>query len=150
VGPEVLLGLIAAAFIATQFALILRLPIPSFLLWAVIAAVGAATVLSFSILAEYFPKELAGRANGALNLFHIAAAFGVQYAIGVVLQHWTPQAGHYPEIAYQTAFALTLALQVAAWIWFALPRSSRRPLLACGPCLSESYPVVAVRIPRAT
>jgi hypothetical protein len=30
------------------------------------------------------------RANGALNLFHIAAAFVVQYATGVVLQYWTP------------------------------------------------------------
>jgi hypothetical protein len=46
----------------------------------------------------------------------------VQYATGVVLQYWTPQAGHYPEIAYQTAFALNLALQVVAWIWFMFPR----------------------------
>jgi ParB/RepB/Spo0J family partition protein len=122
VGPGSLLGLVAAAFIATQFALILRLPLPSYLQWAVVAAVGAATVLSFAILAEYFPKQLAGRANGALNLFHIAAAFVVQYATGVVLQYWTPQAGHYPEIAYQTAFALNLALQVVAWIWFMFPR----------------------------
>jgi MFS family permease len=122
VGPGVLLGLVAALFIATQFALILRVPIPSYLLWAVVAAIGAATVLSFAILAEYFPKQLAGRANGALNLFHIAAAFAVQYATGVVLQHWTPQAGHYPEFAYQTAFALNLALQVAAWIWYMFPR----------------------------
>src|SRR6266852_3118505 len=122
VGPEVLLGLVAALFIATQFVLILRLPLPSYLQWGVVAAVGAATVLSFAILAEYFPKQLAGRANGALNLFHIAAAFVVQYATGVVLQHWIPQAGHYPEIAYQTAFALNLALQVMAWIWFMFPR----------------------------
>jgi MFS family permease len=122
VGPGALLGLVAAMFIVTQFALILRLPLPSYLQWAVVAAVGAATVLSFAIMAEYFPKELAGRANAALNLFHIAAAFAVQYATGVVLQHWTPQAGHYPEIAYQTAFALNLALQVVAWIWFMFPR----------------------------
>ena len=27
------------------------------------------------------------------------------------------------EIAYQTAFALNLALQVAAWIWFMFPRA---------------------------
>jgi MFS family permease len=87
-------------FIAAQFALILRLPIPSYLLWAVVAAVGAAIVLSYAILAEYFPKELAGRANGALNLLHIATAFVVQYATGVVLAHWTPQAGQYPEMAY--------------------------------------------------
>jgi hypothetical protein len=122
VGPHLLLGLVATVFIATQLALILRLPLPSYLHWAVVAAVGAATVLSFAILAEYFPKELAGRANGALNLFHIATAFAVQYATGVVLQRWTPQAGHYPEIAYQTAFALNLAFQVAAWIWFMFPR----------------------------
>jgi MFS family permease len=131
VGPELLLGLVAAVFIATQLALILRLPLPSYLLWAVVAAVGAATVLSYAIVAEYFPKELAGRANGALNFCHIAAAFVVQYATGVVLAHWTPQDGHYPEIAYQTAFALNLALQVAAWIWFVFPRvrtDSRRRL----------------------
>jgi MFS family permease/ParB-like chromosome segregation protein Spo0J len=136
VGPEVLLGLVAAVFIATQFALILRLPLPSYLQWAVVAAVGAATVLSFAILAEYFPKQLAGRANGALNLFHIAVAFVVQYATGVVLQHWTPQAGHYPEIAYQTAFALNLAIQIVAWIWFVFPRvrTDSRQRLTREPC----------------
>jgi MFS family permease len=93
-------------------------------------------VLSFAILAEYFPKQLAGRANGALNLFHIAAAFVVQYATGVVLQYWTPQAGHYPEIAYQTAFALNLALQVVAWIWFMFPRvrTDSRQRLTREPC----------------
>lgn len=127
VEPEILLALVAALFIATQLGLIVRLPIPSYLLWAVVAAVGAATVLSFAILAEYFPKQLAGRANAALNLFHIAAAFVVQYMTGVVLQHWTPQAGHYPEIAYQTAFALNLVLQIVAWIWFALPWVFLRP-----------------------
>lgn len=127
VGPEVLLGLVAAMFIAAQFVLILRLPLPSYLQWAVVAAVGAATVLSFAILAEYFPKELAGRANGALNLFHIAAAFAVQYVTGVVIQQWAPEAGHYPEIAYQTAFALNLVLQITAWVWFMLPRAFLRP-----------------------
>ncbi len=138
VGPEVLLGLVAALFITTQFALILRLPLPSYLQWAVVAAVGAATVLSFAILAEYFPKQLAGRANGALNLFHIAAAFAVQYTTGVVLQHWTPESGHYPEIAYQTAFALNLTLQIVAWIWFALPWAFLRLPVACQPRPSES------------
>ena len=90
VGPEVLLGLVATVFIAIQLALILRLPLPSYMLWSGVAATGAATVLSYAILAEYFPKELTGRANGALNLFHIAAAFAVQYATGLVVQQWTP------------------------------------------------------------
>ena len=123
IGPEALLGLVAAVFITAQLALILRWPLPSYILWAVVAAVGAATVLSYAILAEYFPKEFAGRANGALNVFHIGGAFVLQYATGVVLQYWTPEAGHYPEIAYQTAFALNLVLQIVAWVWFALPWS---------------------------
>jgi MFS family permease len=121
IGPQILLGLVATVFITAQLALILRWPLPSYILWAVVAAVGAATVLSYAILAEYFPKELAGRANAALNVFHIGGAFVLQYATGVVLQHWTPQAGHYPEIAYQVAFAINVALQIAAWVWFALP-----------------------------
>ena len=139
VGPEVLLGFVAVVFIAAQFALILRLPLPSYLEWAVVAAVGAATVLSFAILAEYFPKELAGRANGALNLFHIAAAFAVQYATGVVVQQWMPEAGHYPEIAYQTAFALNLVLQIAAWIWFAMPRTHPETLRCNIACVRPNH-----------
>jgi hypothetical protein len=68
VGPEMLLGLVAAVFISAQLALILRLPLPSFFLWAVVAAAGAATVLSFAILTEYFPKELAGRGQWRAEL----------------------------------------------------------------------------------
>jgi len=64
--------------------------------------------------------------------------YAVQYTTGVVLQHWTPEAGHYPEIAYQTAFALNLVLQIMAWIWFALPWAFLRPPTTCRPRPSES------------
>jgi MFS family permease len=121
VGPQVLLGVVATISIVAQLALILRWPLPSYFLWAIVAAVGAATVLSYAILAEHFPKELAGRANGLLNFFHIGAAFMVQSTTGLLLQRWTPDAGHYPEIAYQTAFALNLAPQIVAAIWFGIP-----------------------------
>jgi len=131
VTPQALLGLVAVVFIAAQLALILRLSLPSYIPWAVVAAVGAATVLSYAILAEYFPKELAARANAALNVFHIGGAFVLQYVTGVVVQLWTPQEGHYPETAYQAAFALNVALQVAAWVWFALPMLQRRRRPRC-------------------
>ena len=35
---------------------------------------------------------------------------------------WPSQDGHYPVAAYQTAFGLSLALQTAALVWFAMPR----------------------------
>ena len=126
VGPRALLGLVATMFIAAQLALILRLPLPSYVPWIVVAAVGAGTVLSYAILAEYFPTELAGRANAALNLFHIGGAFVVQYMTGLVVQLWAPTDGHYPEIAYQTAFAFNVGLQIAAGIWFARNHLFRR------------------------
>jgi len=127
IGPETLLSVMTAVFVVAQLALILRWPLPSYIPWAIIAAVGAATVLSFAVLAENFPRELAGRANGALNVFHIGGAFVLQYATGVVLQHWMPHGGHYPEIAYQTAFGLNVVLQILAWVWFVLPRYLLRP-----------------------
>jgi MFS family permease len=121
IGPKSLLGFAAALTIAAQLALILGWSLPSYLLWAIIAAVGSATVLGYAILSEQFPKELAGRANALLNFFHIGAAFAVQIGIGLVLQHWSPEAGHYPQVAYQAAFALNLSLQIVAGFWFALP-----------------------------
>jgi MFS family permease len=119
VGPRVLLGIVATMFIAAQLALILRWPLPSHVPWIVVAAVGAGTVLSYAILAEYFPKSVAGRANAALNLFHIGGAFVVQYMTGLVVQLWAPTDGHYPEIAYQSAFSFNVGLQIVALVWFA-------------------------------
>jgi MFS family permease len=122
VSPRTILAVVATMFIAAELALILRLPLPSYLLWSVVAAVGAAPVLSYSILAEYFPKEATGRANGALNVFHHGGAFVLQYAIGLILGQWTGQDGRYPAIAYQIALGLILSLQIVALAWFELPR----------------------------
>ena len=46
IGPRNILAGVAGLFIAAQFALLAQLPLPSYLLWSVIAAVGAAPVLS--------------------------------------------------------------------------------------------------------
>lgn len=118
---EVLLAAVAGLFIAAQLALVLRVPLPSLLPWSVVSVAGASTVLSFAVIAEYFPSEFAARANGALNLLHFGWAFIVQYGIGLVVDRWAPQSGHYPIDAYQTAFGLSIGVQGAALIWFALP-----------------------------
>jgi type IV secretory pathway TrbF-like protein/predicted MFS family arabinose efflux permease len=120
--PEFLLAILAATSIAAQLALIFGLPLPSVLPWSAVAVVGAGTVLSYASLAEYFPKELAGRANGALNVFHLGWAFVVQYATGLILAQWSRQGGHYPIVAYQVGFSLNTAVQIAALLWFSLPR----------------------------
>jgi type IV secretory pathway TrbF-like protein/predicted MFS family arabinose efflux permease len=126
IGPQVPLGVVATIVIAAQLALILRWPVPSWLCWSIVAAAGSAPVLSYAILADFFPKEITGRANGALNLFHFGGAFAVQYLIGVILALWPNQGGHYPAIAYQVAFGLNLSLQAIALAWFVFSWSRGR------------------------
>jgi MFS family permease len=121
IATEVLLAVFGALFMLAELAIVLRLPIPSFLPWSVVSVMGAATVLSYAIIADYFPIEIAARANGALNLLHFGLAFAAQYGIGLIVSHWSSQDGHYPVIAYQTAFSLCLALQAVALVWFAVP-----------------------------
>jgi len=121
ISTEALLAVFGALFMLAEFALIMRVPMPSILPWSIVSVMGAATVLSYAIIADYFPVEIAARANGALNLLHFGWAFAVQYGIGLIVNQWTPQDGHYPLDAYQTAFGFSLALQFAALLWFAVP-----------------------------
>ncbi|WP_441256290.1 MFS transporter [Bradyrhizobium sp. 482_C4_N1_1] len=120
-GAETVLAIVALLFIVAQIALILRVPLPSILPWSAVAIVGTATVVSFAVIADYYPPELAGRANGALNVLHFGWAFLVQYATGLILEQWLTNDGHRPVQAYQVAFGLNVALQIAALTWFALP-----------------------------
>jgi type IV secretory pathway TrbF-like protein/sugar phosphate permease len=126
VGPQGLLAIAAALVITAQLALILRLPLPTFLPWSVVAIFGSAAVLGYAVLAEYFPKELAGRANSALSVLHFGWAFVIQCATGLVVEQWPNPDGHYPAIAYQVAFGFNVAFQIGALVWFALPQL--RPL----------------------
>jgi MFS family permease len=119
VRPESLLTCAALLFVCAELALVCGLQSSSYAPWAVIASIGAATVLSYAILAEYFAKEIAGQANAALNLFHIGGAFALQEAIGLIVNHWPSLAGHYPPLAYKTALALLICFQSIAIIWFA-------------------------------
>jgi len=121
IATEVLLAVFGALFMLAELAIILRWPIPSVVPWSIVSIVGAATVLSYAIIADYFPIEIAARANGALNLLHFGLAFATQYGIGLIVSHWSSQDGHYPATAYQTAFGLCLALQAAALVWFLVP-----------------------------
>ncbi|MBR1177054.1 MFS transporter [Bradyrhizobium sp. KB893862 SZCCT0404] len=121
IGAEPVLAIVALLFIIAQLALILRVPLPSVLPWSAVAIVGTATVVSFAVIADYYPPELAGRANGALNVLHFGWAFLAQYATGLILEQWSTNNGHRSVMAYQVAFGLSVALQIAALAWFALP-----------------------------
>jgi MFS family permease len=120
---EVLLAATLGASMVAQCGLVAQWPLPSLVAWVVIAAAGAATVLSFAILGEYFPKEISARANAALNLLHVGGAFVLQSAAGCIIALWPPLTeGGYPAEAHRAAMAIMLLLQLAAFAWFAVPR----------------------------
>jgi MFS family permease len=116
--PRTILGAAALVFISAELVLILDIRSLSYLPWALVAGMGAGTVLSYSILTEYFPTEITGQANAALNVFHIGGAFAAQEFIGWIIVQWPANGGHYPTIAYKTAFGLLIALQLIAIVWF--------------------------------
>ena len=125
IGPASLFGAIASVFIAAELALVCRLPLPSEAICAVLAAMGGATVLSYALLTDLFPREIRGRANAALNVLHIGVTFANQTAIGLIVSLWERDGdGHYPAPAYQIAFFTIVVLQLAALLWFLRPRSA--------------------------
>jgi MFS family permease len=113
---------------AAQLALLLGVPMSSHLLFAIIAAAGAAPVLSFSILARYFPKEVAGRANAALGVLNMGTAFGLQSLAGLIISQWPADGGHYPAMAHQAAMAAGLGLQLVSLGVFFAPKSRAQPV----------------------
>lgn len=129
IARETFLAAIALVFIAAQLALVMRWPVPTSASWAIIAAVGAVTVLSFAILPEYFPREMSARANAALNILHLSGAFALQYVTGVIVSLWPAEAGHPPADAYRAAITFGMFLQMAALLWFLIAaRTAHAPL----------------------
>ena len=124
---HVLLGTVGLS-IAAQLALLLKLPVAAPLSWGAIAAAGAATVLSYAILADYYPKAVSGTANAALNLLHVGGAFAMQSLMGLILHQWPSQQDHYPADAHQCALGVVLLLELAALAWFLAPAAPRRRL----------------------
>jgi hypothetical protein len=62
----------AFAFVLVETAIIVRVPVQAYVLWASVAASGAMTVLSFAILREFFPKKTRA-ARMRLSIFFTSA-----------------------------------------------------------------------------
>ena len=121
-----MLGCTVLLFVIAQIALVLRWPLPPCLLWVIVSGFGTATVLNYALLAEHYPKEVAGRANAALNVFQLGGALVTQFTTGAIIELWASENGHYPVIAYQAAFSFNIALQIGSLMWFAWPQPRTR------------------------
>lgn len=98
------------------------------LLLVLFGLAGSSWVLPFAVLPASFAPELAGRVITGLNVLNFVAAFLAQWGVGVVIGQWpATAAGGYPLAAYQTAFAVMLALQVICLVWFFVAGRRTRP-----------------------
>ena len=88
-------------------------------LWCGFVFCGTAVVLGYSLLSRRYPKDMAGRANTAINVFGFTGMFAGQWSIGLVLDRWPQTAHGYAPEAYTWALAMVWAVQFAglAWLW---------------------------------
>ena len=122
-------------FMISQTAIVLEVDRTGVWPWILFGLSANAMTLAYPVLSRHFPLDHAGRANTALNLLVFAGASAVQYAIGEIIDLWpTAAAGGFAAGAYPAAFGAVLALQVVAFIWFAI---AGRGL---GPTMSDNAP----------
>jgi len=74
--------------------------------------------LNYALLSQHFGRQLAGRANTALNLLVFVAAFAMQWAVGVVIGWWEdPLTQQYAAVGYRVAFGSLAGMQALALLW---------------------------------
>lgn len=114
-----LFGAMAVVFMTFQALIILEWTGASYFLWTGFGLFINAMAISYAVLSQAFPRELAGRLNTNLNMVMIFTAFAGQYLVGWLIGFWplTPDGGYTPA-AYQVGFGFLLSLQVLAFIWF--------------------------------
>ncbi len=113
-----MLGLLLASYAAQGDILLQWAPL-ALTAWLVFSMSGQAAILAYPWLAAHYGAALSGRANTAVNLLIFAAAFAVQYAVGLIIDRFpTGPAGRYDPAGYQLGFGLFLALQLLALAWY--------------------------------
>jgi len=106
-------------FIGVQAMISFAIPIPPPLLLILFGFFGTSGILSYTALTLAFPKELSGRVTTSINMMVFVGAFGVQWAIGIIINLWevTPSGNFNPQ-GYQAGFLAILGCQVLALAWF--------------------------------
>jgi predicted MFS family arabinose efflux permease len=113
---------VAALFVA-ELAMILEWQPDAWWPWFVMGYTGNIGALAYPQISRRFPASSAARAMSALTVANFGLAFAIQFAFGVIVDQWAPDAaGHYPAAAYRVALSLFLALQAIAFVWFVTSR----------------------------
>jgi predicted MFS family arabinose efflux permease len=115
------IGATFLVFALAQVLIVSRLPISPLLCWILFGCSGQGANLAYATLAVHFGKELSGRAQSMANMVLFIGATAFQWGIGIVLDYFpASEPGRSAPVGYQVAFIAVLAVQIAAFVWFAL------------------------------
>lgn len=92
----------------------------SYLWWSLYGLGAAVNVLGFTVLNDGLPREIAGRANTALNLLIMGGSFVAQWGIGLAVDLARTRLALDVGASLRAAFVLVTLLEVATLAWFAL------------------------------
>src|ERR1700694_3418156 len=102
-------------------ALIVTRPLPfTYATWALYGLTAAVNILGYTLLNEGFARELAARANTALNLAVFVVSFAMQWGIGLVADAARAVLGVDAAGGLRVAFVAVLCAEALACVWFAL------------------------------
>jgi predicted MFS family arabinose efflux permease len=106
-------------FMVVEALIILEWTVLTRPLWILFGFFGTTGIITYAILSQSFPGNLAGRVNTGLNVMLFVTAFGMQWGIGEVINLWpiSPD-GNYAPVGYKAGFGLMLGLQVISVLWF--------------------------------
>jgi predicted MFS family arabinose efflux permease len=123
---SIMLGFLAL-YLSAELLIVLQWTALNPLIWTVFGMTGQVAILAYPWLVSHYGAALSGRAHTAVNLLIFLTAFGVQYAIGAIIDVF-PQAGpdRYDPMAYQVGFGVVLALQVLSLVWYLTGRRMLR------------------------
>ncbi|HEY9130661.1 MAG TPA: MFS transporter [Dyella sp.] len=114
-------GITMMLFVAVQAAIAWGVPLPEALLWSAYGALGGTGILTYAVLAHYFPVHLIGRVNTTFTLVIFLAIFLLQIGIGRALGHWPAVDGHYPLVAHRSVWLVLVVAQLVAAVWYFMP-----------------------------
>lgn len=123
--------IVAGAFLifaTSQVLILLKVPVHPAVPWILFGFAGQASNLGYATLAAHFGPGIAGRAQSAANLLLFAAAWGLQWGIGALLDFFPGATeGAVDPAGYRWAFGLALALQILALYGYLRTDRRKRP-----------------------
>jgi predicted MFS family arabinose efflux permease len=126
----VMLGFLIV-FLVSELLIVLQWTALNPLMWLLFGMLGQVAILAYPWLSSHYGTALSGRATTAMNLLIFLTAFGVQYAIGGIIDLFPPSAsGGYHPRAYQIGFGSMLAAQLLALLWYLRGGLARRTAAA--------------------